>query len=175
MSALPDIPQAAQPPARSARERLAASREQMSRWLDDDAPVQGPASAPTGRSPSRWLHTLRRNPIAAIVLDALGDRWRSHPLASSLHLAEAAAASTVAPLVRKHPAATLGTSAAIGALLVWLKPWRRLLKPALIGGIATQIAAQLISHYAQSAAAAPASTSSATQGRQQTGPTGPDS
>ena len=129
----------------SAQERLARSRMAMTNWLAvDEAQRAAPGG---GGGLSGWLARLRGHPLAGMAVDALTDRWSSHPLAASLRIAEVAATETVAPLVRRHPAAMLGASALAGALLIRAKPWRWLLRPALLGGIASQIVSQLLDRF----------------------------
>ena len=127
----------------SAQERLARSRAAITGWLAAEEAERAAPRAGGGGLP-RWLERLRGHPLAALAVDALTDRWRDHPLATSLRVAEVAAAETVAPLVRRHPAVLLGASALAGALLIRARPWRWLLRPALLGGIASQLVSQLV-------------------------------
>ena len=145
MSALPDaLPRAEAAPADlSAQERLARSRANMNRWLADDDAARADTSG-SGAGLSGWLQKLRGQPLAALAIDALTDRWSRHPLHTTVRVAEAAARETIAPLVRRHPAAVLGASAVAGALLVRAKPWRWLARPALLTGLVAQIAALLV-------------------------------
>ena len=141
MSAVPDN---RPPPADlSAQDRLARSRANMSRWLADDDAARADSQG-SGWGLSGWLQKLRGEPLAALAIDALTDRWSRHPLRTTVRMAEVAARETIAPLVRRHPAATLGASALVGALLVRVKPWRWLARPALLTGVAAQVAALLL-------------------------------
>ena len=140
----------------------------MTRWLaDDDAARVDPQGS--GSILSGWLQKLRGEPLAALALDALTDRWSRHPLQTTVRVAEAAARETIAPLVRRHPAATLGASAIVGALLVRAKPWRWLARPALLTGVLAQVAAVLVAHLA----APPKSARGSRKVRQQTDKTAP--
>lgn len=132
--------------APTAQARLARSRTRMTQWLGDDARARDTAerSGGSGLGLAHWLKGLSTHPLAALTIDALADRWARHPLHSSLQLAEVAANETIAPLVRRHPALVLGSAAVAGALLVRARPWRWLLRPALLAGIASQVAAQLL-------------------------------
>ena len=125
----------------SAGERLARSREGMSLWLTDgDASTR--ANAPgNGRdhTPHPPDGTIS---VGGIVGEVVGEWWAEHPLHTSATLALAASRSAIVPLVRRHPAAILGSAAVVGAALVWARPWRWLLRPALILGIASQLAAR---------------------------------
>lgn len=128
----------------TAQERLARSRTSMTQWLGDDAKARSTAEHSGSPGLARWLKGLSQHPLAALTIDALTDRWARHPLHTSVQLAEVAANETIAPLVRRHPVLVLGTAAVAGALLVRARPWRWLLRPALLAGIASQVAAQLL-------------------------------
>ena len=135
----------------TAQERLARSRTTMTRWLGDDAKARHTTEHSDGKPGlARWLKGLSKHPLAALTIDALADRWARHPLHSSLQFAEVAANETIAPLVRRHPALVLGSAAVAGALLVRARPWRWLLRPALLGGVMPQVAAKLLRHVAAS-------------------------
>jgi len=141
VSTVPD--NLARPADLSAQDRLARSRENMSRWLADDDAARAETQA-SGSILSGWLQRLRGQPLAALALDALTDRWSRHPLQTTVRVAGAAARETIVPLVRRHPAATLGASAVVGALLVRTRPWRWLARPALLTGLVAQVAALLL-------------------------------
>jgi hypothetical protein len=127
----------------SAAERLARSRERMSFWLADES-----GSARTDAVNGGADHDVH-SPVGAlsvggIVGEVVGEWWADHPLHTGATLALAASRSAIVPLVRRHPAAVLGSAAAVGAALVWARPWRWLLRPALILGIASQLAARTV-------------------------------
>lgn len=145
MSAAPDT--LAPPADLSAQDRLARSRANMTRWLADDDAARA-TSQGSGAGLSGWLQKLRGEPLAALAIDALTDRWSRHPLQTTVRMAEVAASETIAPLVRRHPAATLGASVIAGALLMRARPWRWLARPALLTGLLTQVAALLVARLA---------------------------
>jgi hypothetical protein len=91
-----------------------------------------------------WLGGLRNNATVALVLDAISSWWANHPLHPVADLAEGIARDAVAPLARRHPRAMVAGAFMVGALLVWAKPWRRLIKPALFTGILAQVASHVI-------------------------------
>jgi hypothetical protein len=130
----PDLP--------TAQERLARSRTSMTQWLGNDAKARSTTEHSGSPGLARWLKGLSQHPLAALTIDALTERWARHPLHTSVQLAEVAANQTIAPLVRRHPVLVLGSAAVAGALLVRARPWRWLLRPALLAGIASQVAAQ---------------------------------
>ena len=123
----------------TAGERLARSRERMSFWLaDDDGSARSRANGSI--EPGHVHHEPLS--VGGIVGEVVGEWWADHPLHTSATLAIAASRSAIVPLVRRHPAAVLGSAAVVGAALVWARPWRWLLRPALILGIASQLAAR---------------------------------
>ena len=152
MSAVPNASPAAENAAtgaaapESAQMRLARSRAAITGWLAADEAERAAPGGPGGLP--AWLQQLRRHPLAAIAVDALSERWSRHPLAASIQVAEVAAEQTVAPLVRRHPVAMLGASALAGALLIRARPWRWLLRPALLGGVATQLVSLVLDRLA---------------------------
>jgi len=135
----------------SAQERLVQSREQMARWLEKQGAVdEGAADPDQGQLPgaTTGLRGLSSNPVTLIGLDFLTQWWNQHPLLKSARNAEDAARDAIAPLVRRHPVAVLGTAAAAGALLVWCRPWRWLPRPAKLASLASTIAIGEISRIA---------------------------
>ncbi len=135
----------------SAQERLIQSREQMSRWLEKQGPVDGGTAEPDqGQLPgaTTGLRSLFSNPVTLIGLDYLTEWWTQHPLVKSARNAEDAAQDAIVPLVRRHPVAVLGTAAAVGALLVWFRPWRWLPRPGKLASMASTIAIGEISRIA---------------------------
>jgi hypothetical protein len=115
VSAIPDKLPA--PADLSAQDRLARSRAALTRWLADDDIARADTPG-RGAGLSGWLQKLRGQPLAALAVDALTDRWSRHPLQTTVRMAEVAARETIAPLVRRHPTATLAAAAVAGALLV---------------------------------------------------------
>jgi hypothetical protein len=119
-------------------------------WADEATGGASSAAASARRRARRkaqpsWLRQLRANPMAAICIDVLQEWWTQHPLQATARVAEVAARTALEPVARRHPIALVGTAAAAGALLVWARPWRWLLKPGLAAGIATQLTARLVS------------------------------
>jgi hypothetical protein len=146
MNPAADLPTAVPSDAPTAQARLARSRSNITQWLGDDAKARNTAERNGRPGLLHWLKGLSGHPLAAFTIDALTDRWARHPLHATVQMAEVAAAETVAPLVRRHPALVLGGAAVAGALLVRARPWRWLLRPALVAGLASQLASQWLRH-----------------------------
>ena len=113
----------------------------MSRWLGKQGPVQPPGAPVNSQS-------LFTNPVAQIGLDLLTQWWTQQPLLKSARHAEEAVHEAIAPLVRRHPVAVLGTAAAAGALLVWSRPWRWLPGLPKLGSIASSLALGAVARIA---------------------------
>jgi hypothetical protein len=128
----------------SAAARLARSRERMSFWLAED----NGSSRANGRSDAIDHAPHAPASVGGIVGEVVGEWWAEHPLHTSATLALAASRTAIVPMVKRHPAAVLGSAAAVGAALVWARPWRWLLRPALILGIASQLAARTMTRMA---------------------------
>ena len=129
----------------SAEERLARSRASLQRWVVEDQ--QAHAAAPSGDA--KGLLGLRAHPMAAMALDAFGAWWSSRPLRGPTQEVAAAARSLLVPLLERRPVAVLGGAAAAGALLVWSRPWRSLLRPALLAGFASQLAMHAFAQWSR--------------------------
>lgn len=128
----------------TANERLTQSRERMSYWLNDDereARANGNSRA-TERGDDQTVS------VGGIVREVIGEWWDEHPLHASATLAFKASRTAIVPLVRRHPAAVLGGAAVVGAVIIWARPWRWLLRPALVAGVASQLAARAIARMA---------------------------
>lgn len=129
----------------SATERLEQSRERIRAYFDSRRPPGRRAAAEAGETPA-WLERLRTNPLFDGVADAVGGWWRGHPLYSVFTVGESALREGLAPVARRHPIALAAAAVVLGALLYRTRLLRRLLKPALFAGLATQIATRVIAH-----------------------------
>jgi hypothetical protein len=56
-----------------------------------------------------------------------------------LRVAQVAARRALETLAERHPLPLVGMAIAAGGLLIWIRPWRGLLRPALITGIAARL------------------------------------
>lgn len=128
----------------TAIERLTQSRERMSYWLNDD---ERHAHA-NGNTHEPGSADGEPTSVGGIVREVIGEWWAEHPLHASATLAFKASRTAIVPLVRRHPAAVLGGAAVAGAVIVWARPWRWLLRPALVAGVASQLAARAIARMA---------------------------
>ncbi len=131
----------------SAAARLALSRERLRTvMLERSAPKRkAEAQRAAGAAPS-WLDRLKDIPGAGVMIDAVSSWWSNHPLHAVGVLAAGAARASVQPLAQRNPVGLVLLAALLGAALVWSRPWRWLLKPALFAGLVPQIASKVVSH-----------------------------
>lgn len=111
-------------PASSAQLRLAESRAQIARWLEQDR--QAPAASALGcavRSALPLLGGLRAHPGTAVVLGALAQAWlRSGPPPPARDNAMRPPLDLAIALVRRHPGTSLVAVGITGLALWW---WSR--------------------------------------------------
>jgi hypothetical protein len=130
-------------PRLPAVERLAASRERLRAALYELAP---PPEAAGDGSPSVLMTALLAIPGLGLVVDSVRRWWSQHPLHLATLVAGSTARSAMAPVARRSPFALILAAAAIGGLLYWVKPWRGLLKPALLAGLVPHLVARAMDH-----------------------------
>jgi hypothetical protein len=132
----------------TAAERLEASRARLRAALIEIAhPPPKPslfADIKIGSLGQQLVERLKALPGAALLLESIEHWWAQHPLHAAGSLAEEASRRYVGPIARENPVAVIVGSAVFGALFVASKPWRWLLRPALLFGLVPQIAAQAL-------------------------------
>jgi len=102
-----------------------------------------PAAQRLAASRERLRVSMTRQPAApdstGPVLDALKDWWAAHPLHVAGVVASDAAKTLIGPLAQRHPIALVAGALVLGGLVIWAKPWRGILKPALLAGLLPQL------------------------------------
>jgi hypothetical protein len=120
----------------TASERLTWSRERMRQAMKD-------ASSPPGEGMSQriggfaapLLESLKSIPGAAVVIDAARTWWARHPLRIPSMMAADASNAAFRPMAQRYPLGLVLGAAVVGALLAWGRPWRWILRPALLAGL----------------------------------------
>ena len=127
-------------------ERLALSRERMRQSL------QGRPAHRTGEAAGAhaaggslpWLASLKALPFASVIVDALSGWWAQHPLRIAVVVGTGAAKALAQPIAERNPLGLVLGTAVLGAVVVWSRPWRWLLKPALFAGLLPQLLTQAV-------------------------------
>ena len=124
----------------SATDRLALSRQCLRQAMHDIATPHGKtANEGIGGLSSAWRDTLKSLPGASIVIDALSSWWAQHPLRLASLLAAQGLNAVVQPMAQRNPIGLVLGALLLGGLLAWSRPWRLLVKPAILGGLLPQL------------------------------------
>lgn len=130
-------------PRLPAVERLAASRERLRAALYELSP---PPDAAGDGGPSVVMTALMAIPGVGVIVDAVRKWWSQHPLHLATLVAGNTARSAMKPMARRSPYTLILAAAAVGGLLYWFKPWRGLLKPALLAGLLPHLVSRAMEH-----------------------------
>ena len=125
----------------SAVDRLEMSRSRLRLAMRPPPPLL--SSEP--HDPS-LLQRLRHLPVVGLVTESVDAWWLNHPMRMVSHVAAQASTAVARPVARLHPVAFVLVAAAVGALLVWSRPWRWALRPALLAGLAPQFASRVVAN-----------------------------
>ncbi len=127
--------------ARLASERLARSRNSLRQAIRaDQAPASTPVAAPAWFKALDGFKTL---PGFDAVLSALRIGWLQPLRLAGLTFSDIAT-PLLKPLAQRYPLSYALGGAALGALLVKLKPWRWLPAAALVSGLAPQAVGNML-------------------------------
>ena len=133
-------------PAPTAVERLVISRALLRKALKG-VPISTPNSGPDARhNAPAWLDGLRSIPVVNVLVEAISSWWNQHPLRIACTLAVDTTKTLVQPLARRNPLGVALGALLLGGLLVWSRPWRWIVKPALFAGLTSQLISKGIAH-----------------------------
>lgn len=142
---------ASTPTVLGATERLQQSRQLMRDQMLalNASSAQAHAKNHGSGQTSKWLSSLVALPMLGPLLNTAMTWWAEHPLHAVVELFSRPSAShTEAPktaITRRHPWAMLLSAAALGALLMWARPWRfALLRRAVYAGLVPQMVTTLL-------------------------------
>lgn len=112
-------------------ERLLLSRERLRVALQGAAADRAAAAATGGA----WRDALKQIPGVGAIVDAACDWWNRHPLHGVGSALVVVAKTALQPVAQRHPLGLVLGAAALGAALVWFRPWRAVVRPALWAGL----------------------------------------
>jgi hypothetical protein len=111
--------------ALSANERLIQSREQLRHALHQ---FSSPADSHRGERPemlaSGLVAKFKRTPGTGVLLYLFQNWWARQPLRVVLTLASETATAVLQPVAQRQPYGLVAGAAAVGAVLVLVRPWR---------------------------------------------------
>jgi hypothetical protein len=100
------------------------------------ATADGDTSAP-------WLVTLKSLSLIGVLFAALDSWWAQHPLRVAMNIASDTAKAVAQPMARENPLGLMLGVVVLGAAIVWSRPWRWLLRPALFAGLVPQLVSKV--------------------------------
>ncbi|WP_367849329.1 hypothetical protein [Rhodoferax sp. WC2427] len=128
----------------SATERLENSRALLRQALQGKAKSR-PASGASDPAPE-WLAGLKSIPLVTVLVEAVSSWWMQHPLRIASLVAVDTARVVVQPLARSNPLGLVAGALVLGAVVAWARPWRWVLKPAMLAGLWPQLLSKGIAH-----------------------------
>lgn len=131
-----------EPGTMTASERINFSRARLRAAM---SPPPAPAVG-TEAGPSSWMQRFKQLSVISLVLESFDAWWTHHPLHAAAEVAAEASSAVVRPVARRHPFALVLVAGAVGALLVWSRPWRWALRPALLAGLAPQLVSRVVAN-----------------------------
>lgn len=126
-----------------AKNRLESSRARLRLAMSPSLVKEAPrlTHSPSGSVLQRVLEL----PAIGSVIESLSEWWSHHPLRPVAQVASEASTAVVKPLAQHNPIALVVAAAAVGACLVWSRPWRWMFRSALFAGLVPQLASRIVS------------------------------
>jgi hypothetical protein len=110
--------------------RLALSRERLRQALCDAA-APSHESAPQSAAARSIAGAPSAGSLTVLLIDVVRSVWATRPLRHAADAVAEVARCALRPTARRHPLGLMLGALLMGGLLVWARPWRWLLKPAL--------------------------------------------
>jgi hypothetical protein len=131
--------------AMAANERLIQSREQLRHALRQ---VSSPPGSHGDAHPDLFtaglIAQLQGRPAASVLLELARNWWDRQPVREALTLASETATVVLAPVAQRHPYGLVTGAAAVGALLVLVRPWRWMCTSALLAEILPKLMSEAV-------------------------------
>ncbi len=125
-------------------ERLTRSRERLRLAM---LPVTTNSGGRGGHGiDGPWLARLKGLPGFDFLSQALRVWWARHPLHNVGLLLADAAKPWLQPVAKRNPLLLVLGAAVLGGLFAWSRPWRWVLKPAVMAGLLPQLLSKAMGH-----------------------------
>lgn len=127
-------------------ERLALSRELLRSAMRPAATKKAGQGlgAGVGAAALSLVERVKTLPGAAVFLEAVTEWWSHHPLRTAGLVAAEASRKLAAPVAQRNPIGLVVCAVVVGALLALSRPWRWMLRPALLAGLLPALASRAI-------------------------------
>ena len=126
-------------------ERLEKSRRLMREQMFELNAGSAQAKSQGRGTPSNWWVALGALPVLGPLISDAASWWADHPLRAVADLFARPGTSASKPLTQRHPWAMLIGAAAVGALVMWARPWRfALLRRAVYSGLLPQVMSSVL-------------------------------
>lgn len=126
-------------------ERLEKSRRMMRERMFELNAGSAQAKSRDRGAPSNWWVALSAIPVLGPLISDAASWWADHPLRAVADLFSRPGTSASKPLTQRHPWAMLIGAAAVGALVMWTRPWRfALLRRAVYSGLLPQVVSSVL-------------------------------
>lgn len=131
----------------TASDRLALSRERLRQSLRDSSASKAPSTEQRmNGATAPWLAGLKSIPGASVVIETLSRWWSQQPLRTTGEALADTARAVLQPLAQRNPMGLVLGAAAVGGLLVWIRPWRWVPKTVLLAGLLPQLLSTAVAH-----------------------------
>ena len=128
----------------SATERLVLSRHRLQMALAQTVEANRPRATTAEHTSHAWIDDMKAVPGVGTLVQIISAWWAKYPLNAAASMAFDAANTVAKPLATRHPIPMVLGALVVGGLLAWSRPWRWILKPALLAGVMAQVSAKLI-------------------------------
>lgn len=130
----------------TANERLIASREQLRHALRLIDARSEPGSGLSSETLASRLRADLKNstPEAQILLELFQRWWTGQPLRIAWLLLADTATAVLQPVAQRHPYRLVIGAAAVGAVLVGVRPWRWFSTSALLAGVLPKLMSEVV-------------------------------
>lgn len=127
-------------------DRLDLSRARLRQAMLASTKPASSSARPKSGVTSAWLDGVKSSPGVSILLEAASGWWMRHPLRLATRVSADAANAVIRPIAQRNPLGLVLGALVIGAVVAWTRPWRWVLKPALLVGLLPQVISKVITH-----------------------------